>query len=139
MSEVTGMDRKDVNLPALECKVLGKGGKERIVYLDKVAAMYLRQYIRSRKDDNEALFVNRLNERLTQGGIQKMLKNIEQRSGVQHVHPHKFRRTLATNLIKHGMPVQEAAAILGHDKLDTTMEYVILDRTEIEHSFRRCM
>lgn len=140
VSEMTSMNREDVNLPSLECKVReGKGGKERIVYLDKIAAMYLRQYLRSRKDDNVALFSNKLKERLNDGGVRHLLKNIEQRSGVVNVHPHKFRRTLATNLIKRGMPIQEVAAILGHDKLDTTMEYVVLDKSEIEHSYRKCI
>ena len=66
-----------------------------------------------------------------------MLKKLEQDSGVPNVHPHRFRRTLATNLIRRGMPIQEVAAILGHDKLDTTMKYVVLDKTDVQHSYRK--
>jgi site-specific recombinase XerD len=66
-----------------------------------------------------------------------MLTKLAERAGVDHVHPHKFRRTLATNLIRHGMPIQEVAAILGHDKLDTTMQYVVLDKTDVKNAYRK--
>jgi site-specific recombinase XerD len=71
------------------------------------------------------------------GGIRKMLVNLGAAAHVYHVHPHKFRRTTATNLIRHGMPIQEVAAILGHDKLDTTMQYVVLDKSDIKSSYRK--
>lgn len=137
VSEMCSLNRSDIDFANLECKVLGKGNKERIVYLDEISGMFLKQYLDTRKDDNEALFINIMKERLCTNGVRKLFKNIEARSGVKNIHPHKFRRTLATNLIKHGMPIQEVAAILGHDKLDTTMEYIVLDKSEIEHSYRK--
>jgi len=137
ISEMTQLNRADVNLNSLECKVLGKGNKERTVYLTPVAGMVLRDYLDTREDDMEALFVGKRRERLTPHGVRAMLTVLAERAGVDHVHPHKFRRTLATNLIRHGMPIQEVAAILGHDKLDTTMQYVVLDKTDIKNAYRK--
>lgn len=137
VSEVVALNRNDVDLINLECIVFGKGSKERLVYLDSVAGMFLSKYLKERTDDNEALFLSRNKERLNAGGIRKMLKTLEERTEVTNVHPHKFRRTLATNLIKHGMPIEQVSKILGHEKIETTMEYVILDDTDIEYSYRK--
>lgn len=137
ISEMTQLNRDEVDLEHLECVVDGKGSKERTVYLSAVAGMLLREYLLSRKDNEEALFIGKAGERLQPNGVRLMLNNIAHRAGVPHVHPHKFRRTLATNLIKHGMPIQEVAAILGHDKLDTTMEYVVLDKSTIKNSYAK--
>ena len=135
--EVTQMDSAAVDLMHLECKVLGKGNKERIVYLDAVAGMALREYLASRTDESEALFVGKGARRLQPGGVRAMLKNLSEMSGVQHVHPHKFRRTLATNLSRRGMPIEQVAAILGHEKIDTTMQYVVLDKTDVQNTYRK--
>lgn len=137
ISEMTQLNRADVDLTALECTVLGKGNKERTVYLSPIAGMMIRDYLATRTDDIEALFVGKRKERLTAHGVRYMLTELARRSGVEHVHPHKFRRTLATNLIRHGMPIQEVAQILGHDKLDTTMEYVVLDKADVKHDYRK--
>ena len=137
ISEMTQLDREDVDINALECTVFGKGSKERTVYLNSVAGMMLKEYLDSRKDDYPALFVGKGTDRMTPHGVRKMLTELGWKSNVNHVHPHKFRRTTATNLIKHGMPIQEVAAILGHDKLDTTMQYVVLDKTDIKNSYRK--
>lgn len=137
ISEMTQLNRDSVDLVSLECTVMGKGNKERTVYLDPVAGMALKDYLDSRDDDYEALFIGRGTQRLHPGGVRKMLKGLEENTSVEHVHPHKFRRTLATNLIRHGMPIQEVAAILGHDKLDTTMQYVVMDKTNIKNAYRR--
>ena len=137
ISEMCQLNRADVDLSTMECRVLGKGNKERIVFLDQVAAMLLREYLAQRKDDSPALFVGRLTDRLSPNGVRKMLSAISEASTVERVHPHKFRRTLATSLIRHGMPIQEVAAILGHDKLDTTMQYVIMDKTDVKNAYRR--
>lgn len=137
ISEMTGLNRDDVDLDRLECMVLGKGNKERQVYLTPVAGMVLREYLATRDDDSSALFVGKGTARLHPGGVRYMLRKLEARSQVEHIHPHKFRRTRATTMIRHGMPVQEVAAILGHDKLDTTMKYVVLDQSDIKNSFRR--
>ena len=137
ISEMCQLNRDDVDLNTMECRVLGKGNKERIVFLDQVAAMLLREYLAQRTDDSPALFVGRLTNRLSPNGVRKMLSVISESSTVERVHPHKFRRTLATSLIRHGMPIQEVAAILGHDKLDTTMQYVIMDKTDVKNAYRR--
>ena len=126
-----------MDLQSLECKVLGKGNKERTVFLDQVAAATLQAYLDTRTDDHPALFVGRGTDRMKPGGIRKMLVELGASSHVTHVHPHKFRRTTATNLIRHGMPIQEVEAILGHDKLDTTMQYVVLDKSDIKNSYRK--
>ena len=137
ISEMVGLNRDDVDFENQECKVLGKGNKERIVFLTPVAAATLQGYLDTRTDDLPALFIGKGTERLHPGGVRKMLTDLGESAHVGHVHPHKFRRTAATNLIRHGMPVQEVAAILGHDKLDTTMQYVVLDKTDIKNSYRK--
>lgn len=137
ISEMTQLNRDDVNLTTLECKVLGKGNKERIVYLSSVAAMQIKAYLATRTDEYEALFIGKGTERMHPGGVRLMLNKLADKTDVVHVHPHKFRRTLATNLIRHGMPIQEVAAILGHDKIDTTMEYVVLDQTNTKAAYRK--
>ena len=137
VSEMTQLDRTDVDLASLECVVLGKGNKERTVYLDPVAGMLLKDYLASRADLYPALFIGKGTERITPQGVRYMLRKLEISTAVAHVHPHKFRRTLATNLIRHGMPIQEVAAILGHDKLDTTMQYVVLDKTDVKNAYRK--
>lgn len=137
VEEMVNLNKSDINLETLECKVIGKGNKERIVYLDNVTAMFMRQYLNERNDDNKALFVNLYKDRMRTNGVRKVLKIVEKNSGVQNVHPHKFRRTFATNLIRRGMPIEEVAAILGHEKLDTTMEYIILDNSDIKHAYNK--
>lgn len=137
ISEVCGLNRADVDFNNLECTVLGKGNKERTVYLDSVAAMQLQKYLDSREDNDEALFIGKGTSRMQPGGIRKCLRVIGDRAGVPNVHPHRFRRTLATNLIKHGMPIQEVANILGHEKLDTTMMYVYLDKQSVKNSYKK--
>lgn len=137
ISEVTGLNRDQVNLDKLECVVHGKGNKDRTVYLDDVAGMMISEYLAERKDNFPALFVGLRGERLQPGGVRVMLKNLADRAGVDHVHPHKFRRTLATDLARRGMPIQEVARVLGHEKLDTTMKYVVLNKDDIKASYRR--
>lgn len=137
VSEVVGLNRDDVDIFNLEATVLGKGNKERTVYLDQVAAMTIQAYLEARKDNSPALFAGKGTDRLQPGAIRQMLVKLGKNAKVTHVHPHKFRRTTATNLIRHGMPIQEVAAILGHDKLDTTMQYVVLDKTAVQYSYKK--
>lgn len=137
ISEVCALNRQDIDFAHGQCIVYGKGAKERPVYLGDVAAMYLRRYLAERKDALPALFAGMGTERMTTDGVRKMLLRLAERAGVDDVHPHRFRRTLATNLIARGMPLQEVAAILGHDKLDTTMKYVYLDRQDVQNSYRK--
>lgn len=137
ISEMTGLDRENVDPDKLECIVHGKGNKERVVFMSQVAGMVLAEYLQTRTDGNPALFVGRRNERLQPGGVREMLKQLAEKTGVDHVHPHKFRRTLATELSRHGMPIQEVANILGHEKIDTTMKYVVKDAEGIRMNYRR--
>lgn len=141
ISELTQLNIDDVDMLHLEAKVLGKGNKERTVYLDAVSAMILEQYLRKRDDDEDALFVSLLkpHKRIQPGGIRNMLIELGKKADVEHVHPHKFRRTRATKLVKHGMPIQEVAAVLGHEKLDTTMKYVVMDKSDIKLAFQKCV
>lgn len=135
VSEMTRLNREDVDLVNGECKVLGKGDKERTVYLSQVACMTIRNYLNRRTDDHPALFIGKGSDRLSPHGVRAMLCRIADELEIENVHPHKFRRTLATNLIRHGMPIQDVATILGHDKLDTTMQYVVMDKTEVKHAY----
>ena len=137
ISEVCQLDRDSVDFDNMEILVLGKGNKERTVFIDDITAMLLKRYMDSRNDELEPLFIGKGKERLLPGGIRQMLNRLEERSGVPNVHPHRFRRTLATNLIDHGMPIQEVAAILGHEKLDTTMKYVYLNKSNVKSSYRK--
>ena len=137
ISEMTGLNRDEVNLEKLECVVHGKGNKERTVFISPVAGMLVREYLQSRTDDCEALFAGKGGKRFQPGGVRAMLNRIAKEAGVEHVHPHKFRRTLATNLTRHGMAIQEVATILGHEKLDTTMKYVVLNNEDIKNAYRR--
>lgn len=137
ISEVCALNVLDIDFRSRSVKVLGKGNKERVVYLDDVCVMYLERYFQERVDDKEALFLGKGTDRMTPHGVRAMLKRIEARSGVENVHPHRFRRTLATNLINHGMPIQEIAAVLGHDKIDTTMKYVYIDQRNVETAYRK--
>ena len=137
ISEMIDLNRDDVDLDKLECVVHGKGNKERTVYLNDVAGMLLGEYLASRKDDCPALFTNRFNDRISPNGVRYMLSYLEKETGIEKVHPHKFRRTLATDLARHGMPIQEVAKILGHDKIDTTMQYVVLNKDDVKNSYRR--
>ncbi len=137
ISEVCRLNRDSIDFDRGEILVLGKGNKERTVFIDDVAVMLVKRYLDSRSDTEEALFVGKGTSRLHPGGVRFMLKGLAQKAGVDNVHPHRFRRTLATNLIDHGMAIQEVAAILGHDKLDTTMKYVYLDKNNVKNAYRR--
>ena len=137
ISEICALNRNDVDFINKEIVVLGKGNKERTVFIDEVTAMLLQRYLNERKDDYEALFIGKGSERLTPHGIRNLLHRIAVKAGVENTHPHRFRRTLATNLIDHGMPVQEVAAILGHEKLDTTMKYVYLSKNNVKNSYNK--
>ena len=141
ISEMCAVNRADIDFKNLKLSVFGKGSKTRTVYIDDVTAMMLRRHLATRQDIDPALFYSRNGNRYTPGGVRAMLKRIEERSHVPNVHPHRFRHTLATNLIDRGMSIQEVAAILGHSKLDTTMTYVCVNQRNTENSYRKyaCM
>lgn len=136
ISEIVNLNRTDIDFINLEAKVLGKGKKERTVYFTRVAAMYLEQYLKSRKDDHEALFVGVKSSRYSKNCHEKRLKEIGKKAKVTNVHPHRFRRTLATNLIKNGMPILEVAMLLGHSKIDTTRKYVSIEQEKVKSSYQ---
>ena len=137
VSEVCSVDRRDIDFSAMQLQVVGKGNKERTVYIDAACALRLRAYLDTRTDSEPALFINRFGERIQPGGVRLVMREIGKRAGVENVHPHRFRRTLATALIDRGMSIQEVAAILGHSKIDTTMTYVFVDSKKVEQSYRR--
>lgn len=137
ISEVCGINRSDLDFHNLECTVLGKGNKERTVYFDSVTSMIVKNYLDSRSDQSEALFVGKGNKRLLPGGVRVMLNKLADAAGVEHVHPHRFRRTLATNLIDRGMTVQEVARILGHENINTTMTYIYINKTNVKISYQK--
>lgn len=137
ISEVCELNYSQIDFQNLECVVHGKGNKERTVYIDSVTAMLLKKYLSERKDGSPALFVGKGSTRMTPGGIRFRLKTIANNADVDNVHPHRFRRTLATNLIDRGMPIQEVAEILGHDKIDTTMKYVFIQKNNVKNAYKK--
>ena len=137
VGEVAGADWTSIDWDNQSIIVRGKGDKERIVYMDDVAAMLVERYVFSREDDCPALFLGRGGVRLGIGGIEKVLKKTGKAAGVENVHPHRFRRTLASGLIKKGMPIQEVKQILGHEKIDTTMTYVTVSDRDVAERYRR--
>lgn len=136
VSEVSGLNRSSVDLENGECIVFGKGRKERTVYLDDVAVLTIREYLASRSDTEEVLFVGRRGTRLQPGGIRAMLKKLAKNCGVENVHPHRFRRTQITRLLNRGMAIQDVAIIAGHTKIDTTMKYYADSKARIKNSYR---
>lgn len=136
VSEVVNLDVCDVDFGAGECKVVGKGNKERIVYLSSVAMMYLKKYLNERKYNGNALFHGR-NQRLSKQGIEAAMRRLGKCSGVENVHPHRFRRTLATNLLDRGMNIQDVAEILGHADLKTTQIYCFISRSNVSAAYRK--
>lgn len=139
VSEAVRLNRDQINFNQSECVVFGKGGKERTVYLNSKACIHLRRYLDSRTDDNPALFVGikKPHQRLSKEGIEAILRGIGQSSGVDHVHPHRFRRTMATNALNRGMPVQEVRQLLGHEKMDTTMIYCTVSQEGVRLSHKK--
>lgn len=137
IGEVCSLNKDAIDFTNKEITVLGKGNKERTVFLDDVTIMVLKRYFSERKDDMDALFIGRKHERLTPGGVRNMLRNLADSAGVENAFPHRFRRTLATNLIDHGMEIQNVAQILGHERLDTTMKYIYTSKGELKNQYRK--
>lgn len=139
IGELVRLDRADLDLHERECLVLGKGNKQRPVYFDARTKLHLKNYLTSRADDNPALFVslNGRHERLSIGGVELRLRQLGRRLLPQSVHPHKFRRTLATNAIDKGMPVEQVQKLLGHARIDTTMHYAMVNQNNVKASHRR--
>lgn len=139
IGELVRLDRTDLNLRERECLVLGKGNKQRPVYFDARTKLHLTNYLSARTDENPALFVslNGKHSRMTIGGIELRLRQLGKKLLPQRVHPHKFRRTLATNAIDKGMPVEQVQKLLGHARIDTTMHYAMVNQNNVKASHRR--
>ena len=139
VGELVKLNREDVNFSERECIVFGKGNKERMVYFNARTKIHLQQYLVSRKDRNKALFVSLAKPHLRLGisGVECRLRKIGRNCKIARVHPHKFRRTLATMAIDKGMPVEQVQKLLGHVKIDTTMHYAMVNQTNVKLSHRK--
>lgn len=139
VGELVHLNIEDVDFENRECVVFGKGSKERPVYFDARTKIHLRNYLESRNDDNPALFVSLLKpyNRLKISGVEIRLRALGQKLDITKVHPHKFRRTLATRAIDKGMPIEQVQKLLGHSKIDTTMQYAMVDQENVKLSHRK--
>jgi integrase/recombinase XerD len=139
VGELVKINKDDINFHERSCIVTGKGNKQREVYFDARTKLHLKQYLASRKDFNTALFVSlaKPNSRLTIGGVEAFLKKLGQTSNVYRVHPHKFRRTLATMAIDKGMPIEQVQKLLGHVKIDTTLNYAMVNQNNVKIAHRK--
>ena len=139
IGEMVLLNRADIDFNERECVVFGKGDKERIVYFDARTKIHLQEYLSSRLDDNEALFVSLKapHGRITIGGIESRLRTFGKQLGLQKVHPHKFRRTLATMAIDKGMPIEQLQQLLGHKRIDTTLQYAMVKQSNVKIAHRK--
>ncbi|BAG08793.1 site-specific tyrosine recombinase/integron integrase [Finegoldia magna] len=139
IGELVHLNRKDINFEERECVVFGKGSKERMVYFDARTKIHLQEYLNSRKDDNPALFVSLKApyDRMKIGGIEARLRGIGRNLGIEKVHPHKFRRTLATMAIDKGMPIEQLQQLLGHKRIDTTLQYAMVKQSNVKIAHRK--
>lgn len=139
IGEMVALNREDINFSERECVVFGKGDKERLVYFDARTKLHLQNYLASRTDNNSALFVSLRNpyNRLKIGGVETRLREIGKRLDLSRVHPHKFRRTMATSAIDKGMPIEQVQQLLGHQKIDTTMHYAMVKQQNVKIAHRK--
>lgn len=139
VGELVTLNREDINFAERECVVFGKGSKERLVYFDARTKIHLQNYLDSREDDNPALFVSLKApfERLMIGGVEVRLRELGKRLNIPKVHPHKFRRTMATSAIDKGMPIEQVQQLLGHQKIDTTMHYAMVKQQNVKLAHRK--
>lgn len=139
VGELVKINREDIDFQERQCVVFGKGNKEREVYFNARTKIHLKKYLDERTDSNPALFVSLSNPhtRLTISGVEVRLRNLGKRIGIHKVHPHKFRRTLATMAINKGMPIEQVQKLLGHVKIDTTLHYAMVNQTNVKLSHRK--
>lgn len=139
VGELVSLDREDINFNERECVVFGKGSKERLVYFDARTKIHLQNYLDERSDNNSALFVSLKapHERLQIGGVETRLRELGKKLNLIKVHPHKFRRTLATSAIDKGMPIEQVQQLLGHQKIDTTMHYAMVKQQNVKMAHRK--
>ena len=139
VGEMVLLNRDDVDFAERECVVFGKGDKERMVYFDARTKLHLQAYLESRNDDNPALIVSLKApfKRLSIGGVETRLRELGRQLGVHKVHPHKFRRTLATMAIDKGMPIEQLQQLLGHKRIDTTLQYAMVKQSNVKLAHRK--
>jgi site-specific recombinase XerD len=139
VGELVLLNRDDINFNDRECVVFGKGNKERLVYFDARTKIHLQNYLSGRTDSNPALFVTLRApyKRLQIGGVEMRLRQLGRRLSIPKVHPHKFRRTLATSEIDKGMPIEQVQQLLGHQKIDTTMHYAMVKQQNVKLAHRK--
>lgn len=139
VGELVNLDIANVNMEQRECVVFGKGDKERRVYFDAKAKIHLQEYLRGRTDNNPALFVSldAPHERLKISGVEIRLRALGKKLALTRIHPHKFRRTMATRAIDKGMPIEQVQKILGHSQIDTTMQYAIVNQSNVKNSHQK--
>ena len=139
VGELVNLNLDDVNFEDRECVVFGKGGKERKVYFDAKAKLHLQTYIKSRTDDNPALFVtlDSPHDRLKISGVEIRMRELGRSVHLTKIHPHKFRRTMATRAIDKGMPIEQVQKILGHSQIDTTMQYAMVNQSNVKSSHQK--
>ena len=139
VGEMVLLNREDIDFNERECVVFGKGDKERIVYFDARTKIHLQNYLNSRDDDNPALFVSlqKPHNRLQISGVEVRLRQYGKLLGLNKVHPHKFRRTLATMAIDKGMPIEQLQQLLGHRRIDTTLQYAMVKQSNVKIAHRK--
>ena len=139
VGEMVLLNREDIDFNERECVVFGKGDKERLVYFDARTKIHLQNYLNSRKDNESALFVSLKYpyKRLQIGGVESRLREMGKRLDIYKVHPHKFRRTLATMAIDKGMPIEQLQQLLGHQRIDTTLKYAMVKQTNVKLAHRK--
>ena len=139
VGELVNLNRADINFEERECIVFGKGDKERRVYFDAKAKLHLQDYLKRRTDNNPALFVtlDAPFDRLKISGVEIRMRELGRKINLDKIHPHKFRRTMATRAIDKGMPIEQVQKILGHSQIDTTMQYAIVNQTNVKTSHQK--
>lgn len=139
VGEMVLLNRNDIDFDERECIVFGKGSKQRVVYFDARTKIHLQNYLKSRSDNNPALFValKSPHKRLGIGGVEVRLREFGKKIGLRNVHPHKFRRTLATIAIDKGMPIEQLQQLLGHRKIDTTLQYAMVKQSNVKIAHRK--
>ncbi len=141
VGELVNLNIDDIDLEGRECVVYGKGDKERRVYFDAKAKVHLKEYIERRDDSNSALFVtlDAPHDRLKISGVEIRLRQLGRQLDLERIHPHKFRRTMATRAIDKGMPIEQVQKILGHSQIDTTMQYAMVNQNNVKTSHQKYM
>ena len=139
VGEITRLNISDMNFQERSCIVLGKGNSEREVYFSAKSKMYIKKYLKMRTDNNEALFVSLIKpyNRLGISGIENLIRNLGKEANINKVHPHNIRRMMATMAIDNGMPIEQVQKLLGHIKIDTTMEYAMVNQNNVKNSHRK--